>query len=335
MEFDELLRIFDPDTRKAFQTWQGELAKASAGRGEDLNAAFGSFPGFTQDATDLLTVLDDRRTALQSLIRDTGTTFSAISRDEDQLREVITQTATVFETTASQRDKLAESFRIFPTFLDESKATLARVERFARQTDPLLGELRPALEDLQPTLVDVRRLSPDLRNFFASLDPLIEASKPGFPALNRVLRGLTPVFEQTTPFLSQLTPIFQYIEANQYVLTDFISIGGAATAGIRGGRGKGTNGHVLPQLIVGGSQSVPTSRRTEDNRGTSYPVFGSLADPGIGKNLVVPSFDCQHVGGPRPRTEDLPACFEQGDFNFKQMSRRYPHVTKNEYSATK
>ncbi len=46
VEFDELLRIFDPETRRAFQLWQRSQAAAAKGRGQDLNAAFGSFPGF-------------------------------------------------------------------------------------------------------------------------------------------------------------------------------------------------------------------------------------------------------------------------------------------------
>ena len=334
VEFDELLRIFDPDTRQAFQLWQQELAKSSNGRGQDLNAAFGSFPEFTESASDLLDVLNQRRGALQSLIRDTGTTFAAITRDEGQLRNLITSTATVFKTTASQRDRLAETFRIFPTFLDESKATLARLQRFSQTTNPLLVELRPALEDLQPTLVDVRRLSPDLRNFFNSLPPLVRAGRTGLPALSRVLNGLSPVFEQTTPFLQQLNPIFQLLETNQYNVSDFISIGGSATA-LKLSPSKGSTGHALPQIIVGGSQSVAAPQRTADNRGTAYPIPGYLADPRIGSEGVFPSWDCNHVGGEKPRNGKTPACWVEAPWKYKTLTRKYPRVGANDYSATK
>ncbi|HEX8102312.1 MAG TPA: MlaD family protein [Solirubrobacteraceae bacterium] len=330
VEFDELLRIFDPDTRRAFQLWQRELARSSAGRGADLNAAIGSFPEFTGSASDLLEVLDQRRVALRSLIKDTGTTFAAISRDEGQLRNLITSTGTVFRTTASQREKLAETFRIFPTFLDESKATLARLQTFARQTDPLLVELRPALEDLQPTLVDVRRLSPSLQRFFASLPPLVRAGRTGLPALSRLLRGLSPVFEQTAPFLAQLNPIFQLLATNQYNVSDFISIGGSATA-LKLSPSNGSTGHALPQLIVGGSQSLAAPRRTEDNRGTTYPKPGALADPRIGSELALPSWDCRHLGGPRPHNGSTPACYEQGPWEYKGLSERFPRARANDY----
>ncbi|HEX8105181.1 MAG TPA: MlaD family protein [Solirubrobacteraceae bacterium] len=331
VEFDELLRIFDPDTRKAFQLWQSEQAKASAGRGADINAAFGSFPEFTGSASDLLEVLDQRKVALKSLIKDTGTTFAAISRDEGQLRNLITSTGTVFRTTASQREKLAETFRIFPTFLDESKATLARLQTFARQTDPLLVELRPALEDLQPTLVDVRRLSPSLQSFFESLPPLIRAGRTGLPALSRVLRGLSPVFEQTSPFLAQLNPIFQLLETNQYNISDFISIGGSATA-LKLSPSNGSTGHALPQLIVGGSQTLAAPRRTADNRGSAYPVPGYLADPRIGSELMFPSWDCNHVGGEKRHTPGTQACWVEAPWNYKGLSKKYPRNAENDYS---
>ena len=330
VEFDELLRIFDPDTRRAFQLWQGEQAKAAKGRGEDINAAFGSLPNFTESGTELFEVLDQRRNALRSLVRDTGTTFEAISRDEGQLRNVITETATVFETTASQRENLAETFRIFPTFLDESRATLARLQTFSRDTEPLLEDLEPALEDLEPTLADVRRLSPDLRNFFRSLPPLIRESKTGLPALSRVLKGLSPVFERTGPFLAQLNPILQFIESNQYVLTDFISNGAAAT-NLKLAPSTGSTGHALPQLIVTGSQTMPQPRRTEDNRGAAYPTFGALADPRIGSQQNLPSHDCNNVGGERPPSEQQQSCYRQQPFKFKELTQAYPHVKAEPY----
>ena len=61
----------------------------------------------------------------------------------------------VFDATASQNESLAETIRIFPVFLDESKATLARLKTFSQDTDPLIKDLRPVARDLKPTLQDV------------------------------------------------------------------------------------------------------------------------------------------------------------------------------------
>jgi phospholipid/cholesterol/gamma-HCH transport system substrate-binding protein len=333
VEFDELLRIFDPKTRDAFRLWQREVARASAGRGADVNAALGSLPGFAASGASVLDVLNRRREALRGLIRDTGTTFEAITRDEDKLREFISRTQQVFETTAGQRENLAETIRIFPTFLDESKATLARLQTFARETDPLVAELDPVLRDLQPTLADVRRLSPHLERLFGDLDPLIAAGRDGLPALGDVFEGLKPLFARTGPFFAQLNPMLQYLALNQPVLTDFISIGASGLAIKTGRQTPSTNGHALPQLIVLGSQTPPAATRTADNRGNAYWGPGALADPRMkgGGFFTLPNWDCKHVGGERP-ADSAQGCFEQAPIEFQGLTKRFPHVQENHYA---
>ena len=333
VEFDELLRIFDPDTRDAFRTWQAELAKAGKGRGKDLNSAFGSLPEFTESANDVLTVLNERRTSLRGLIHDTGTVFGAITEDEGQLQSLITNTTSVFDETAAQREQLAETFRIFPTFLDESRSTLARLQTFSRETNPLIDELRPALSDLNPTLADVRRLSPDLRQLFLDLDPLIKAGNRGFPALGRVLDGLSPVLGKTAPFLAQLNPLLQYLELNQSQVTDFISVGASAIA-LKVPGSNGSNGHALPQLIVTGDQTFPSATRAASNRGNSYYGPGQLAT-GFKDKFITPNWDCNNTGGERAAgPEGTPACAVQGNITFKGLSKKFPQVTADDYSKS-
>ncbi len=330
VEFDEVLKIFDKDTRTAFQVWQREQGKAFKGRGKDFNTTLGALPQFTEDARSLLDVLDERRGALRGLIRDTGSTFEGITRDEGQLRNLITKTQEVFATTASQREALADTFQVFPTFLDESKLTLARLKTFSQDTNPLLVDLRPALQDLQPTLVDVRRLAPDLERLFADLDPLIKAGSTGFPALGRVLKGLSPVFEDTSMFLSQLNPLLQYIESDQPNLTDFISAGASALGNKLAPEG-GSNGHVLPQLIVTGSQTMTTLKRTPDNRGNAYQTTNDVTDPRNDQTQAsLPSFDCRNVGGPKPAT-DTPACILSPPVPFQGRNQKYPQVRAQPY----
>jgi virulence factor Mce-like protein len=191
VQLDEIFQALDPQTRKAFQVWQQSLAKAVRGRGQDLNDALGNLPGFVRDANDILTVLDRQGAAVRRLVRNTGVTFGALTQDERQLHNLIVNSAQVFDATASQNQALAESFRIFPTFLDESKATMRRLKSFALDTDPLIRDLRQPTRDLGPTLRSVRLLAPDLRFFFRQLDPLIRVSRRGLPALREVLEGAT------------------------------------------------------------------------------------------------------------------------------------------------
>ena len=329
VEFDELLRIFDPPTRKAFAEWQSTLADASRGRARDINDALGNLPVFVESAQGVVETLDRRRDELQALIRGTGDTFEAITRNEGALSNLIVKNTQVFETLAGRRESLYETFQVFPTFERESRATFDRLARFARDTDPLIVDLEPVLEDARPTLASLRRLAPDAERLFRDLDPLIVAGRQGLPALARVLRGLDPTLASVGPFLQQINPILQYLEASQPTVSDFLNVGPSAL-GIKVPvqAGSESNGHALPQLIVDGSQSIPAGQtRSEDNRGNAYFKPGSLNFDGYKEGFFVfPNWDCDHVGGRQKATEEQVGCFVQDPIPFKDSLRRFPHV---------
>ncbi|HEV2777088.1 MAG TPA: MlaD family protein [Solirubrobacteraceae bacterium] len=324
VEFDELFSIFDEDTRRAFRQWQASAAKAGAGRGRDLNDALGNLPVFAENAQDVVDVLDDRRAALRDLVKNTGRTFEQLSADETALTTFVQRNTELFDELSERREALADSIRILPTFLDETKATLSRVRTFSVNTEPLIRDLDPVLDDLQPTLASLRTLSPDLENLFENLDPLISAGDEGLPALSRILRGLDPTLSATGPFLQQLNPLLRYLEFNQTKITDFMSIAGGTLNGIRAApAGSKSNGHVLPQVIVFGSESLPAPRtRSKTNRGNAYVRPDANRDPG--RTMVLPSFDCNN-SGEKPPT-NTPGCRVQEDIPFEGLSQRYPQV---------
>ena len=337
VEFDELLRIFDEDTRQSFRDWQETLAQATRGRGRDFNDALGNFPVFTENAQAVVDVLNRRREALGALVENTGSTFEAITRNGAALQTLIQRNTDTFETLADKRESLAETFQVFPTFLDESRLTLDRLRTFSADTQPLIEDLEPVLEDLQPTLASLGDLSPDLEKLFRDLRPLIEAGDEGFPALARILRGLDPTLASVGPFLEQLNPLLRFLEFQQVTVTDFISQAGAATAGKRAAPADSkSNGHVLGQHLILGSQSVPASERTDDNRGNAYLFPNYTAD---GEKLILPNFDCKHIGGPKPPT-DTPGCFVQGPADieggqrFPGLEKFFPNVTEGGPAGT-
>ena len=232
-------------------------AQAGSGRGRDLNDALGNLPVFAENAGGVVDVLDDRRAALRDLVKNTGKTFEELTADEGALVELTRSNTELFGELAERREALADSIRILPTFLDETKLTLARLRTFSVNTEPLIRDLDPVLDDLQPTLVSLRELSPDLENLFDNVDPLISAGDEGLPALSRILRGLDPTLASTGPFLQQLNPVLRYLELNMAKVTDFLNIGPAALGGIRTPPpGSKSNGHVLPQIILLGSESA-------------------------------------------------------------------------------
>ncbi len=179
------------------------------------------------------------------------------------------------------------------------------------------------LDDLQPTLVSLRRLSPDLENLFDNIDPLIDAGDEGLPALSRTLRGLDPTLAAAGPFLRQVNPFLQFLELNQAKLSDFLVVPGAATGGVRATvPGSKSNGHVLPQIITLGEQSIPALTRTPDNRGNAYHPPNAKPDPNV---QILPSFDCRNAGGEKPPTS-TPGCKVEAPLPFGGLGGQYPQV---------
>jgi virulence factor Mce-like protein len=229
VELDEIFRAFDAETREAFRVWMDQQGRAFEGRGEDLNDALGNLAPFAEDTSEILEILDRHERATRQLVRDTGEVFAALTERQGQLQQLIVNSNRLFDATARRDAELAETFRIFPTFLDESRVTTDRLTEFANDTDPLVSQLRPAARELSPTLISLAGLAPDLKAFFRDLDPLITVSRRGLPALEDFLNETTPLLAQIDPFLRQLNPILDYLGRYRSEITAFFANDVAAT----------------------------------------------------------------------------------------------------------
>ena len=143
---------------------------------------------------------------MQGVVRDTGEVFDALSERDGQLRSLIANSNTVFATTAARNRELEETFRALPTFERESTITLARLTKFAKDTNPLVTQLRPAARQLSPTLQDLSKLAPELKALFTNLNPLFDVAKAGLPATEDFLDELHPLLANFDAPLRQLNP---------------------------------------------------------------------------------------------------------------------------------
>jgi len=119
VELDEVLGILDEPTQEYFRAWQQNTGAAVKDRGPDLNDSFGNLPRFVASGKDVLEVLNQHDAAVRRLVRNTGTVFEALNTRESQLRALFENVDATFTATASEKEALAETFSIFPTFLDE------------------------------------------------------------------------------------------------------------------------------------------------------------------------------------------------------------------------
>ncbi len=337
VELDEIFGVFDSRTRRNFEAWLRESGIAFSGDyGRDLNSALGNAAPFFEAGADLLRPLDEQELALRRLVRNTGRVLDAITARNGQLRGLIVNGERTFGALASRDQELADTFRILPTFLRETRATVERLERFAINTDPLVRDLRQPAADLAPTLRDLGDLSPDLTRLFDDIDPLVEASSTGVPAADRFITGAEPVLEGVHLFQRELNPILAYLAYSRELLAGFISTGGAALAGNEeGGYTRSTPGgneHYLPQsAIIDGRSLQRRVSRPPWERANAY-VAPNAYERAIGLG-VIESFDCRPNGGPQRNPsgsaiDSKPPCFVAPAQLFQDQ--KYPRLLRGQ-----
>jgi phospholipid/cholesterol/gamma-HCH transport system substrate-binding protein len=240
VQLDQILNTFDPRTRQAFETWMQDDGIAFTGRGEDFNAAIAELYPFATNVNNVLTVLRRDRAATSTLLADSGKVLAAVSQSPSALQGAITNSNTVFATTAARNAELAAAVKAFPAFLVSTRETIARVERFAVTTKPLIDELKPGAAQLSPALEAVAQVAPALEDLMVSLAPLTAAAHTGVPALQKFLDVGTPspagaskgVLVALTPYLKNLDPVITYINSFRREIAGFFANGTASTQAI-------------------------------------------------------------------------------------------------------
>jgi hypothetical protein len=279
---------------------------------------------------------------VRGLFRDTGLVYEALTRDERQLQNLIRNSHALFSQTSDQREALAEAFLIFPTFLEESRLTLRRLESFSRHAEPLMRDLQPVARELRPTLVSLRSLAPHLNTYFRGFDRQIDISERSLPALREILDETVPLFRSLGPFLSEFNPIFEWLELHQHLVADFLGNGAAGTKDTVPGIGPNETGHYLRQLGPTGAESAGIHpRRLRSNRGNAYlpPIIGG---PDTVRKKISPNWDCLPPNNFAPGSQDdeverdagppsQPACFVRPNFFWQRNQGRFLRTFRNDY----
>jgi phospholipid/cholesterol/gamma-HCH transport system substrate-binding protein len=302
-QIDEVFNGFDEQTRNAFRVWQQDLAIGAKGRGLDLSDAFGNLGPFSQEASRVLATLNRQGDALSQVVSSTGQVFAALTERDNQLGTLIKGNDETFGALASRDKQLAETVKILPTFNEEARKTLVRLESFTRNAQPLARDLKPVARNLTPTLKDLRRFAPHARTLFQNLDPLLTAAQTGFPALRGTVRDLNPVVTALDPFLANLNPIIRYTGLYSGNVTDFLADTETTMAGTLNPQpGEPSAMHAFRQIAYISPESLsiyPT--RLSTNRGNGYNPPSRLGD-GIGPAAAFAqqirnySHDCDNTG---------------------------------------
>jgi ABC-type transporter Mla subunit MlaD len=324
-QIDEIFQGFDKPTREAFQSWMQNAGLAINGRGLDLNDAFGNLGPFASDASDVLGTLRQQEQSLRTLVHDTGDVFGALTAHDQALAGAVVGANRTFGALASQSRALSDTFKIFPTFENESRLTLDRLKGFAEDARPVFHDLRPVARNLSPTLRDVRHLAPKAHKLFQNLDPLIKASATGLPSLSSFVHELRPVMDGLDPFLANFNPLVRWLDYQAPVVTDFLSNPSSSTADFLPAQsGQSAPLHLSRQMTIFTPESLSVyPKRLATNRGNGYLQPFAIGNPYSSSQAeIFPSHDCDNTFGGQPVTSNPPSSppqEESGQFPFSSV----------------
>jgi ABC-type transporter Mla subunit MlaD len=299
VQIDEIFNGFDEETRRNFQVWMQNSAIGVDGRGLDLNDSLGNIGPFSEDASDVLTTLREQEEALRGVVRNTGAVFEALTAGDQELAGTIVGSNRTFRALASRDEALADTFQVLPTFEEESRLTIDRLQGFAAKAGPLMRDLKPVARDISPTLRDLRRLAPNARRLFENLNPLIKASQTGLPALRDTLAELQPVTKAMDPFLANFNPILRYVDYGAPNVADFLANPSSATSGtLPPVPGQTGPRHLSRQLGIISPETLSVHQeRLPTNRGNGYiQPFGIGNSFSANQEELFPNHDCDNTG---------------------------------------
>jgi ABC-type transporter Mla subunit MlaD len=188
VDIDQFFDMFNEPTRKAIQRNQAGFGNAFAGRGAQINAAFGSLRELVEHAQPVL------RTIVAP-----DTRFGEFWQALAQLSATV---APVAETQASMF-----------VALDRTFAAFARVSRpFIQET---ISKGPPTLDAVNADLPQLRPFFDDSARFFTALKPGAKALRETSPTIDAALRAGIPALNRTPALYAQLTPTAEALLAFQ------------------------------------------------------------------------------------------------------------------------
>jgi phospholipid/cholesterol/gamma-HCH transport system substrate-binding protein len=313
VEIDEVLRTFDPPTRRRFEQWIQAQAQSIEGRGPDLSAALGNLPGFEADVTTLMRTLHGQSAEVQAAVRNTGEVFDALSSQRAALNGLIVNGKRATDAFAQQHQAFADTWKALPTFEAESRRLLQRAERFRKNADPVISQLRPGFREFSATMPEVKAIAPDLAGLMHGVQGVDRAGVRGLPAARKFFDQVGPLTREFVPFLEQFQPVLGYIGPQADSLSALVANLTAATQSTTSGFGSTRPLHYARAEVAMNPAmlAVFDQHRLSSNRANPYPVADAPRFSADQPLQVFDTYNCGPVTWPTLGPADPAAGIDQ------------------------
>jgi ABC-type transporter Mla subunit MlaD len=250
-ELEDVLSTFPPETRTDARKSLEGFGNSIAGRGPDVNTTIRELEPFTRYLLPVMRNLSDPKTELRNffpglgaaaaeaapvaqvqarLFGEMATTFAAIGRDPQALRETIEESPPTLQAAT-------ESFRVQTPFLARFAAVSRDLQPGAAQLPRTLPLVNDALQAGVPAFRQTPQLGEDLEQLFVAAEDLGDN-----PSTLLALRDLRKAVQVTRPAIEFVAP---YQTVCNFLVYFFNPLGTHQSAAVSGG----TTERILAKLV--------------------------------------------------------------------------------------
>ncbi|HWM10594.1 MAG TPA: MlaD family protein [Solirubrobacteraceae bacterium] len=209
---DEVLAELDADTRDYLRLLIGDAGRGLKGRGLDLREVLRRFEPTHRDLARVNSEVAKRRQNLRHLITSLNTLNAELASRGDDLAGLVDSSAAVMRSFASEEANVSAAVAELPGALQETTATMTKLERYGELLGPTAEKLRPAARALAPANDALRPLAreatpllrDDIRPFVREARPVVRDLRPAASNLAKATPALTRSFMRLNRFLNLL-----------------------------------------------------------------------------------------------------------------------------------
>jgi phospholipid/cholesterol/gamma-HCH transport system substrate-binding protein len=204
---DEILASLDADTRAYLDLLVNGAGHGLQGHGSELAQVFQRFEPTHRDLARVNSAVAVRGMNLKRLVNSLQRLNTALAVKQTQIVQLVDSSAKVFRAFASQGGNISRAVADLPGTLNQTTATLQRVQVFANQLGPTATHLLPAARSLPAANQALSALAvpstPILKN---QIRPFVRASRP----VVRQLRPAANNLANATPNLSKVFGVLNH-----------------------------------------------------------------------------------------------------------------------------
>lgn len=290
VQLDQLLSVFDANTRRAVSRDLRAMGRGFARRGKDLNEALGALAPTTRAGGSVAAVLASQRDDVHGVVSHVGRLLGTLGQRRRDITHLVRSGRQAADLLSGRERRIRETMTELPRLLAQTQQTTARLGRFADRSTPIVDELSTAAVALRPTVAELQPAARAARRLFDRVPALVRAADPLLVRLRGLGRAGPGTVRELDTILGRLNPALRFLSPYAKDVGSFMANFGAINNEYDA---TGAIARVFPQIGPSSSGLITPALR---------PLFDRLLDAtGIGK---INKVQTDHY--PRPGTIGTP-----------------------------